>query len=156
MASVTDAQSSADLAQTTSTTTTAPITSRQPPTATEGTAAAFQSPTVAPSVVDTPTSGRRRSPSVTLSPPILSPAYSIEQSQYVPLRIGRAASLQRAASSQRRSQRHPVCRPLSGRVVMAVEAHPLARTLKLITLQPGLLSISLGRLGQIKRLCRSV
>jgi len=45
MASVTDAQSSADLAQTTSTTTTTPITSRQPPTATEGTADAFQSPT---------------------------------------------------------------------------------------------------------------
>ena len=39
---------------------------------------------------------------------------------------------------------------------MAVQVHPLARTLKLITLQPGLLSISLGRLGQIKRLCRSV
>jgi len=46
MASVTDAQSTADLAQTTSTTTTTPITSRQPPTATEGTAAAFQSPTL--------------------------------------------------------------------------------------------------------------
>ena len=46
MASTTDAQSSADLAQTTSTTTTAAeVTSRQPPTATEGTAAAFQSPT---------------------------------------------------------------------------------------------------------------
>ena len=46
MASVTDAQNSADLAQTTSTTTTTPITSRQPPTDTEGTAAAFQSPTL--------------------------------------------------------------------------------------------------------------
>jgi len=48
MASATDVQSSADLAQTTSTsttTTTAELTSRQPPTATEGTAAAFQSPT---------------------------------------------------------------------------------------------------------------
>ena len=42
MASATDTQSSADLAQTT---TTAEVTSRQPPTATEGTAAAFQSPT---------------------------------------------------------------------------------------------------------------
>jgi len=111
MASVTDAQSSADLAQTTSTTTTTPITSRQPPTATEGTAAAFQNPTVAPSLVDTPTSGRRRSSSVTLSPPILSPAYGIEQSQSVPLRIGRAASLQRAASSQPRSQRPPSLSP---------------------------------------------
>ena len=47
MASVADAQSSAELAQTTSTTTTTQITSRQPPTATEGTAAAFQSPTLA-------------------------------------------------------------------------------------------------------------
>jgi len=47
MASVTDAQSSAELAPTTSTTTTTQITSRQPPTATEGTAAAFQSPTLA-------------------------------------------------------------------------------------------------------------
>ena len=46
MASATDAQSSADLARTTSaTTTTAEATSRQPPTVTEGTAAAFQSPT---------------------------------------------------------------------------------------------------------------
>ena len=46
VASVTDAQSSADLAQTTSTSTIVHITSRQPPTATEGTAAAFQSPTL--------------------------------------------------------------------------------------------------------------
>jgi len=75
------------------------------------TAAAFRSPTVASSVVDTPASGRRRSSSVTLSPPILSPAYDIEQSQSVPLRTGRAASLQRAASRQRRSQRPPSLSP---------------------------------------------
>ena len=75
------------------------------------TAAALRSPTLASSVVDTPASGRRRSSSVTLSPPILSPAYDIEQSQSVPLRIGRAASLQRAASSQRRPQRPPSLSP---------------------------------------------
>ena len=46
LASATDAQSSADLAQSTfTTTTTAEVTSRQPPTATEGTTPAFQSPT---------------------------------------------------------------------------------------------------------------
>jgi len=111
MASATDVQTTAESTLTTSTTTTTPLTSRQPPTATEVTAAASQSPTVAPSLVDTPTSGRRRSSSVTLSPPTLSPAYDIEQSQSVPLRIGRAASLQRAASSQRRSQRPPSLSP---------------------------------------------
>jgi len=88
-------------------------TSRQPPTiATEVTAAASRSPTVASSVVDTPTKGRRRSSSAyTLSPPTLSPAYAIEQSQSVPLRRGRAASSQPAASSQRRSQRPPSLSP---------------------------------------------
>ena len=45
MASVTDAQITADSTLTTSTTGTKQVTSRQPPTATEGTAAAFQSPT---------------------------------------------------------------------------------------------------------------
>ena len=111
MASVTDAQIPADSTLTSPTTGTKQVTSRQPPTATEVTAAASRSPTVASSVVDTPTSGRRRSSSVTLSPPILSPSYDIEQWQSVPLRIGRAASLQRAASSQRRSQRPPSLSP---------------------------------------------
>ena len=55
VASVTDAQSSADLVQTTSTTTTTPATSRQPPTDT--TAAAFQSPTL----VSHPAKNRRLS-----------------------------------------------------------------------------------------------
>ena len=85
---------------------TAEATSRQPPTATEVTAAASQSPTLAPKVVDTPTRGRRRSSSAyTLSQPTLSPAYTIEQSQSVPVRIGRAAS------SQCRSQRPPSLSP---------------------------------------------
>ena len=53
----------------------------------------------------------RRSSSVTLSPPTLSPAPDIEQSQSVLHRIGRTASLQRAASSQRRSQRPPSLSP---------------------------------------------
>ena len=101
----------ADATTATSTTGTEQLTSRQPPTVADTTAAALRSPTVASSVVDTPASGRRRSSSVTLSPPILSPAYDIEQSQSVPLRIGRAASLQRAASSQRRSQRPPSLSP---------------------------------------------
>jgi len=39
---------------------------------------------------------------------------------------------------------------------MAVQAHLLARTLKLIILQLGLLYISLGRLRQAKRLCRLI
>ena len=60
---------------------------------------------MAPKVVDSPTRGRRRSSSVTLTPPTLSPAPTFEQSQSVPLTEGRAASLQRVASSQRRSQR---------------------------------------------------
>jgi len=66
---------------------------------------------VPPSVVDSPTRGRRRSSSVALSPPTLSPAPDIEQSQSVLHRIGRTASLQRAASSQRRSQRPPSLSP---------------------------------------------
>ena len=58
-----------------------------------------------------PTRDRRRSSSVTLSPPTLSPAPHLEQSPSVLHRIGRAASLQRAASSQRRSQRPPSLSP---------------------------------------------
>ena len=58
-----------------------------------------------------PTRGSHRSSSVTLSPPTLSPALGFEQSQSVPLSRGRAASLQRAASSQRRSQRLPSLSP---------------------------------------------
>ena len=57
VASVTDAQSSADLVQTTSTTTTTPATSRQPPTVADMTAAAFQSPTL----VSHPAKNRRLS-----------------------------------------------------------------------------------------------
>ena len=87
------------------------VTSRPPPTAAEVTVAALPSPTLAAQVVDTPTPGRRRSSSVTLSPPILSPAPDLEQSQSVLHRIGRAAWLQRAASSQRRSQRPPSLSP---------------------------------------------
>jgi len=102
MASSAEVRTTADATQTTVAPGNEPIVSRQLPTVADMTAAAFRSPTVASSVVDTPAKGRRRSSSVTLSPPILSPAYDIEQSQSVPLRIGRAASLQRAASSQRR------------------------------------------------------
>jgi len=87
------------------------VTSRQPPTAAEVTAAAFPNPTLAAQVIDTPTLGRRRSSSVTLSPPTLSPAPDLKQSQSVLHRIGRAASLQRAASSQRRSQQPPSLSP---------------------------------------------
>ena len=105
IASATDVQIAADSTLTSSTTGSRQVTSRQPPTATEVTAAASRSPTVASSVVDTPARGRRRSSSVTLSPPILSPAYDTEQLQSVPLRIGRAAS------SQRRSQRPPSLSP---------------------------------------------
>jgi len=80
------------------------VTSRQPPTtAAEVTAAAFSSPALDAQVVEMPARDRRRSSSVTLSPPTLSPAPDLEQSQSVLHRIGRAASLQRAASSQRRS-----------------------------------------------------
>ena len=53
MASATDTQSSADLAQSTSTSTISHITSRQPPTANEATTAAFQSPTHMLSVLTT-------------------------------------------------------------------------------------------------------
>jgi len=84
---------------------------RQPPTLSDTTAAAFPCSTLAPSVVDSPTRGRRRSSSVSLSPPTLSPAPTFEQSQSVPLTGGRAASLQRVASSQRRSQRLPSLSP---------------------------------------------
>jgi len=98
----------ADTAATTeSTARTARLTSRQPRTVAEVTAAASRSPTLPLNVVDTPpTRGRRRSSSAyTLSPPTLLPAYTIEQSQSVPVRIGRAASL------QRRSQRPPSLSP---------------------------------------------
>ena len=66
---------------------------RRPPTVSDTTAAAFLRSTLAPKVVDSPTRGRRRSSSVTLSPPTLSPAPVFEQSQSVPLTGGRAASL---------------------------------------------------------------
>ena len=96
----------ADTTTTESTTSTAEIASRQPPTVAEVTAAASRSPTLPLNVVDTPTRGRRRSSSAyTLSPPTLSTAYTIEQSQSVPVRTGRAAS------SQRRSQRPPSLSP---------------------------------------------
>ena len=49
---------------------------------------------------------------------------------------------------------HPVCRLRSGRVAMAAPVHLLDRILKLTIRQRGPLSISLCRLGQIKRLCR--
>jgi len=111
VASVADVLITADATSTTSTTGSTQVISRQPPTTDEVTAAASQSHTVPPSVVDTPTRGRRRSSSVTLSPPTLSPAPDIEQSQSVLHRIGRTASLQRAASSQRRSQRPPSLSP---------------------------------------------
>jgi len=107
-------------------------------------------------VVDTPTRGRRRSSSVTLSPPTLSPAYDFEQSQSVPLRIGRAASLQRAASSQRRSQRPPSLSSTQWTGSYDSPNPPIDRTLRPTILQLGPLSINLGRLAQIKRLCRSV
>ena len=98
--------STADTTTTESTTSTAEIASRQPPTVAEVTAAASRSPTLPLNVVDTPMRGRRRSSSAyTLSPPTLSTAYTIEQSQSVPVRTGRAAS------SQRRSQRPPSLSP---------------------------------------------
>jgi len=88
------------------------VTSRQPPTiAAEVTTAAFSSPTLDAQVVEMPTRDRRRSSSVTLSPPTLSPAPHLEQSPSVLHRIGRAASLQRAAPSQHRSQRPPSLSP---------------------------------------------
>jgi len=83
-ASVTDVLTLADTTAI-STTASQPASSRQPPTVADTTAAAFPSPTVAPKVVDSPTKGRRRSSSVTLSPPTLSPAPVYEQSQSVPL-----------------------------------------------------------------------
>jgi len=97
----------AEVATTADTTRTPDLTSRQPPTVAEVTAAASRSPTLPLNMVDTPpTRGRRRSSSAyTLSPPTLSPVYTIEQSQSVPVRIVRAASL------QRRSQRPPSLSP---------------------------------------------
>jgi len=87
-------------------------TSRQPPpTVTDTETAAATNPTLAAQVVETPTRDRRRSSSITLSPPTLSPAPGFEQSQSVPLSRGRAASLQRTASLQRRSQRPPSLSP---------------------------------------------
>jgi len=78
LASAAERMTTAGIADTAAT---AEATSRQPPTATEVTAAASRSPTLAPKVVDTPTRGRRRSSSAyTLSPPTLSPAYTIEHS----------------------------------------------------------------------------
>jgi len=111
-ASVTDVLTTVDTtAISTTTGSSKQVTSWQPPTVADTTAAAFQSPTLAPNVVGSPTRGRRRSSSVTLSPPTLSPAPGFEQSQSVPLSGGRAASLQRAASSQRRSERPPSLSP---------------------------------------------
>ena len=84
---------------------------RQPPIDTDTESAAATNPTLDAQVVENPTRDRRRSSSVTLSPPTLSPAPGFEQSQSVPLSRGRAASLQRAASSQRQSQRPPSLSP---------------------------------------------
>ena len=107
--SAVEGQISAATATSTPSTSSSQLTVRQPPTTAEVTAAASRSPTQAAQVVDTPTRGRRRSSSVTLSPPTLSPAPGLEQS--VLQRIGRATSLQRAASSQHRSQRPPSLSP---------------------------------------------
>jgi len=87
---------------------------RQPPIAVTETAAAGGL-TLAPNVVDTPTRGMRRAPSVparpssslrSLSPPVLSPAYGLEQPESVHHRTGRAAT-QRVASPRARLQRAP-------------------------------------------------
>ena len=82
---------------------------RQPPIGIE--TAAATNPTLDAQVVENPTRDRLRSSSVTLSPPTLSPAFGFEQSQSVLLSRGRAASLQRAAASQRQSQRPPSLSP---------------------------------------------
>jgi len=92
--------------------------SRQPPAATE--TAAAQGLTLSSNVVNTPTRGTRRAPSVparsssslrSLSPPVLSPAYGMEQSQSVLHRTGLAASSQRVASPRARLQRAPDLSP---------------------------------------------
>jgi len=91
---------------------------RQPPVAATETAAA-QGLTLAPNVVDTPTRGTRSAPSVparpssslrSLSPPVLSLAYDLEQPESVHHRTGRAAT-QRVASPRARSQRAPSLSP---------------------------------------------
>ena len=116
IASAVESQSTASLAATsTSTTPTGSsdyatgLIARQPPIGIE--TAAATNPTLDAQVVENPTRDRRRSSSVTLSPPTLSPAPGFEQSQSVPLSRGRAASLQRAAASQRQSQRPPSLSP---------------------------------------------
>jgi len=91
------------------------VASRQPSTAATAKAAA-EGLTLA-LIVDRPTrriqsmSARTSSSFRSLSRPILSPAYGIEQSQSVPVSTGGAASLQRLASQRATSQRAPSFSP---------------------------------------------
>jgi len=90
-ASVIDVLTAADATAITTTGSNEPVISRQPPTVVDTTAAASRNPTVPSNVIESPTRGRRRSSSVTLSPPTLSPAPDLEQSQSVLHHIGRTA-----------------------------------------------------------------
>jgi len=105
---------------------------RQPPVAATETAAA-QGLTLAPNVVDTPTRGTRRAPSVparpssslrSLSPPVLSPAYGLEQPESVHHRTGRAAT-QRVASPRARSRRAPSLSPSQSTFSYGAPSPPL-------------------------------
>ena len=105
------------------------LASRQPPaTATE--TAAAQGLTLA-ATVDRPTrSGQSMSASTSssfrsLSPPILSPAYRIEQSQSVPVSTGRAALSQRPVSQRARSERAPSLSPSQSTFSYGAPSPPL-------------------------------
>jgi len=86
-----------------------------------------------PNVVDTPTRGTRRAPSVpvrpssslrSLSPPVLSPAYGLKQPESVRHRTGRAAT-QRVTSPRARLQRAPSLSPSQSTFSYGAPSPPL-------------------------------
>ena len=104
------------------------VASRQPSTAATAKAAA-EGLTLA-LTVDRPTRriqsmSARTSSFRSLSPPILSPAYGIEQSQSVPVSTGGAASLQRLASQRATSQRAPSLSPSQSTFSYGAPSPPL-------------------------------
>ena len=126
---------------------------RQPPVAATETAAT-QGLTLAPNVVDSPTHGMRRAPSVparpssslrSLSPPVLSPAYGLEQPEPVHHRTGRAAT-QRVASPRARLQRAPSLSPSQSTFSYGAPSPPLGLDIGVEYLRLGQVCFSLSRL----------
>jgi len=93
-----------------------------------------------------------------LSPPTLSPAYGVEQSQSVPVSTGRAASSQRLASQRARSQRAPSLSPRQSTFCYGAHSPPIGSDIEVeypaaalghlhISLGPRLIDVDVRRPG---------